>query len=35
MTLQEWKVEIAKAKIEHLIKLYEAKIARLRGDNAK
>ena len=29
MTLQEWKVEIAKAKINHLLLLYQAKIAML------
>lgn len=28
MTLQEWKVVIAKAKTEHLLKLYKAKITR-------
>ncbi len=31
MTLQEWKVEIAKAKVKHLLELYKAKIARLEG----
>ena len=33
MTLQEWKVEIAKAKIEHLLKLHKAKLARLGGQH--
>ncbi len=35
MTLQEWKVEIAKARISHLLKLYEAKIAKLEVSNDK
>ncbi len=30
MSLQEWKAQIAKAKIEHLSLLYKAKVAKLR-----
>lgn len=35
MTLWEWKVEIAKAKIEHLIRLYKARVALNSTNNTK
>ena len=31
MTLQDWKAEIAKAKIDHLIKVRKAKVALVGG----